>query len=316
MQGRPGTRCITAITVATVVAAVLASAPSSAVEPPVSVLSQPVQYATVGGATLGYRSAGSGPPLVLIPGSSNTMAEWDPRMLDELATSHRVIVFDNRGAGTSTGSVERLTIASMARDTAQFIAGVTSGRADVLGWSMGGFIAQELAIRYPERVRRLVLASTDCGGPGTAPPTERALRILTDPDATQADRLSILFPKNRIGAGVAWSTAIGDAFAANGYQPPNSFTVSPATAQEQSLAAGPRWLGEGRGTCDRLARITQRTLIGAGRRDVVSPSVNHKTLSTGIPRSSVSLYEDAGHAFLFQPGLGFTKVIASFLAAR
>jgi pimeloyl-ACP methyl ester carboxylesterase len=279
----------------------------------VSVLGQPVEFATINGAVLGYRTAGTGRPLILIPGSSNTMAEWDPRLLDALALKHRVIIFDNRGAGTSTGAVEHLTIAMMAEDTAQLIDQVAAGKADVLGWSMGGYIAQELALRHPEAVRRLLLASTDCGGPETTPPTSRALRILTDPNASQADRMSILFPRNRAGAGVAWSATIGAAYAANGYQPEDAFNVSPATEIAQAKAAGRLWLSRDGGTCDRLHLIKQPTFIAAGIYDVIVPAVNHTALLDGIPNSQARVYRNAGHAFLFQPGLRYAQAVSAFL---
>ncbi len=284
--------------------------------PTVSVLSTPVQFASVSGATLGYRVAGSGQPLVLIAGSSNTMAEWDPRMLDQLARTRQVIVFDNRGAGTSTGSVAHLTIAQMARDTAQLIAQVAPQGADVLGWSMGGYIAQELALGAPTRVRRLVLASTDCGGPSTLPPTAAALDTLTNPAATTAQRMAILFPPDQMAAAGAWSAAIGVAYAQSDFQPTHAFEVSAAVAQAQAQAAGPRWLGKGKGTCARLGRIGQPTLIAAGKDDIVVPARNHVALASGIRHRTTRLYSDAGHAFLFQPALGFTDVVAEFLAKR
>jgi pimeloyl-ACP methyl ester carboxylesterase len=278
-----------------------------------SVLGQPVQYVTVDGAALGYRVAGSGRPLVLIGGSSFTMAEWDPVLLDALAAQRRVVIFDNRGAGTSTGSVDALTIARMARDTAQLIELVLGRRADVLGWSMGGYIAQELAIRRPDLVRRLVLASTDCGGPATQGPTKRALGILTNPAATQAQRVSILFPRNRIGAAMLWSGAIGEAYASNGYEPRDAFTVSAETAEAQANAAGPLWLGEGNGTCDRLDQITHDVLLAGGQQDVVVPIANLAALSAGLPHAQSRVHRDAGHAFLFQPGLKFARTVNSFL---
>ncbi len=280
-----------------------------------SVLSQPVHFVEITGATLGYRVAGTGTPLVLIAGSSNTMAEWDPALLDGLARDHRVIIFDNRGAGTSTGSVDHLTIALMAHDTEQLIARIAHGRADVLGWSMGGYIAQKLAIAYPQRVRRLVLASTDCGGSRTLPPKPWALSILMDPDATQEQRLTVLFPKDRLDVGGAWAAALGAAYAADGYQPANAFTVSPETMQAQARAAGPLWLRHGGGTCSHLDRIRQRVLIGAGRRDVIVPVADHLPLLHGIPNSKAMVFDDAGHAFLFQPELGFTKTVSAFLRA-
>jgi pimeloyl-ACP methyl ester carboxylesterase len=282
---------------------------------PASVLLQPIRHTKVNGAVIGYRSGGAGRPLVLIAGSSNTMAEWDPALLDSLAAHRRVIIFDNRGVGTSTGPVGHLTIGMMAHDTQRLIATVARGRADVLGWSMGGYVAQKLAIKYPQRVRRLILASTDCGGPRTLRPKPWALRILTDPDATIQQRLTVLFPADQMAVGQAWLTAISSAFAANHFQPADSFTVSLAAARAQTQAAGQRWLRAGGGTCHALGRITQRVLIGAGRSDVVVPIRNAKRLLIGIPKAQRVRYEDAGHAFLFQPALGFVAAADRFLAA-
>jgi pimeloyl-ACP methyl ester carboxylesterase len=133
--------------------------------------------------------------------------------------------------------VAALTIVQMLRDTAQLIAQVTpSGRADVLGWSMGSYVAQELAINAPRRVIRLILAAGDCGGPATIPPTKRATRILLDPQATQTQRLSILFPPDQMAAGAAWQAAIGEAFAVNHDQPAETFVVSPTTEAAQDVA--------------------------------------------------------------------------------
>lgn len=290
-----------------------ATAPVPRAETGVSVLSQPVQHIDVDGARLGYRVAGRGMPLVLITGSSSTMAEWDPRLIDPLARHHRVIVFDNRGAGTSTGSIDRLTIALMARDTEQLIDKVAGGRADVLGWSMGGYVAQKVAIRYPDRVRRLVLASTDCGGADTIPPKAWALAILTNPAATEEQRLSVLFPPNRAGAGAAWGEAIGAAYAAGGYQPSEAFTVDPHTVAAQNRASGTLWLREGGGTCRHLDRITQPTFVAAGKDDVIVPWRNLRALVHGIEGSTSAVYDDAGHAFLFQPGLRFGEAVHRFL---
>jgi pimeloyl-ACP methyl ester carboxylesterase len=289
--------------------------PAQADSPPApSVLAAPVQTIAVSGAVLGYRVAGTGFPLVLVTGSGSTMAEWDPRMLDQLALTHHVIVFDNRGAGTSTGAVDKLTVALMARDTAQLIALVApGGTADVLGWSMGSYVAQELAITAPSRVQRLVLASADCGGPTTLPPTKQALKILLDPHATAQQRSILLFPANQAAAAGAWGAAIGEAYAAAHYQPSDAFTVRPATMAAQVKASGALWLGKGHGTCSRLGRISQPTLIGLGKQDIVVPAPNHRILMAGIPRATLRSYFDAGHGFLFQPALGFTDAVATFL---
>lgn len=280
----------------------------------VNVLTAPVRFVNVPGARLGYRAAGRGTPIVLIPGSSNTMAEWDSRLLNRLATKHRVIIFDNRGTGTSTGKVDHLTVALMSRDTSALIAQVAGGRADVLGWSMGGYVAQQLAIDFPGRVSRLVLASTNPGSPSTSPPTPAALKVLTNPNATQAQRMSILFPPNQQAAAARWTANIGASFAANHYQPYNSFTIPPATATAQVTAAGTLWLGPGKGVLNKLNRIHQPVLIAAGRLDIVSPIANAGLLAGRLPQAKSVIYTDAGHAFLFQYPDGFGKRVNAFLS--
>ena len=120
----------------------------------------PYKFVQLPGMRAGWRAAGSGRPLVLIPGYGLTAAEWDPDLVTRLAANRRVIVFDNRGVATSSGSVRRLSITQMANDTANLIRALRLGRPDVLGWSMGGYIAQELALRHPRSLRRLVLAGT------------------------------------------------------------------------------------------------------------------------------------------------------------
>jgi pimeloyl-ACP methyl ester carboxylesterase len=116
----------------------------------------PYKFVQLPGMRAGYREAGSGRPLVLIAGYSLTAAEWDPDLVSRLAAHRRVVVFDNRGVAISTGSVRRLSIAQMAGDTANLIRALQLRRPDVLGWSMGGYIAQELALRYPRSLRRLL----------------------------------------------------------------------------------------------------------------------------------------------------------------
>src|SRR5512133_2281366 len=129
------------------------AAPASAQQP---FEPSPIQHVEVNGANLGYRTVGTGPPLVMIMGFSGTMAEWDPALIADLATQHTVVLFDNRGIATSLPSpVRGLTIAKMADDTAGLIDALGLGRPDVLGWSMGGNIAEMLVQRHPDKVNRL-----------------------------------------------------------------------------------------------------------------------------------------------------------------
>jgi pimeloyl-ACP methyl ester carboxylesterase len=176
---------------------------------------------------------------VLIVGYGSTMAEWDPALISGLAAGRRVVVFDNRGAGDSTGSVSHLTVRLMAEDTAGVIEGLKLGRVDVLGWSMGGFIAQELTLERPRLVRRLILASTDPGSTHAIPGKAAAIRTLTDPATTVAELIRILFPPDQSTAAQRWLTAIASQSGATAQE----FTVSAVTKAAQTIATHRLWLG-------------------------------------------------------------------------
>src|SRR3954467_10974503 len=118
--------------------AVVLVAPTASAGARASILQAPVKTAGAGQGKIGYRSVGSGPPLVLIMGLSGTMNAWEPAFVDALAAHHRVIVFDNEGIGRSTLGPGTLTVRRMARDTASLIRALRLRRVDVLGWSMGG----------------------------------------------------------------------------------------------------------------------------------------------------------------------------------
>ena len=272
----------------------------------------PLQTVPVDGATIGYRDinpTAGGTPLVLISGYGLTAAEWDPTFVQTLAQNRRVIVFDNRGMGNSSGPVAGLTVSRMARDTAGLIRALKLGRADVLGWSMGGYIAQRLAIANPSLVRRLVLASTDPGSPHATQPTAAVVKVLTSPSAGPTSLLPVLFPADQQAAGTAWYAEIG--------QQPNltaaDFATPAATMTAQERATASRWYGRGRGTYGQLRRVKAQTWVGYGTEDQIVPPANAKLLLRRIPHVSGHRYADAGHAFLFQDPAAKAAAMAAFL---
>src|SRR4051795_8220249 len=148
-------------------------------------LTAPTKVVKVGKQKVGYRSFGSGRPLVMVMGLDGTMGSWDPTFLDALAAGgHRVVLLDNEGVGRTARLPGNVTIRRMGDTAAGLIARLKLRRPDVAGWSMGGMIAQSLAVRHPRSVRRLVLMATAPGdGKGTAP-TPDALNALTSADPT------------------------------------------------------------------------------------------------------------------------------------
>ena len=145
--------------------------PAAAAPPAWTAATTPTRTMQIGDARIAHRTFGDGPPLVLLQRFRATMDDWDPALLEALSRQHRLILLDYTGAGASTGSA-RTTIDALAGDVADFLSALEVGPADVLGWSLGGMVAQRLALDHPETVRRLVLASTHPGGgPGTAGPS-------------------------------------------------------------------------------------------------------------------------------------------------
>src|SRR6267143_4229454 len=119
---------------------------------------------SVDGAQLVYRRIGKGRPLVVLNGFGATSSDWDPSFIDRLASSNELILLNNRGIGGSTDGGQSFDIATLANDAAHVIETLGFERTSVMGWSMGGFIAQTLAVEYPDRVHKLILLSTDSGG--------------------------------------------------------------------------------------------------------------------------------------------------------
>jgi pimeloyl-ACP methyl ester carboxylesterase len=118
----------------------------------------------VNGAQIAYRRVGNGRPLVVLNGFAATSADWDPSFIDWLAISNELILLDNRGIGHSTDNGQPFDIAQLADDAARMIEMLGIERISLLGWSMGGFIAQTLAVQHPGRINKLILLSTDPGG--------------------------------------------------------------------------------------------------------------------------------------------------------
>jgi len=271
-----------------------------------------VKRARLGSVELAYYERGSGPPLLLNIGSASTMSEWDPALLASLAARRRLIVYDYRGIGLSSRiPAKGLTIETLADDASALLDHLGIERADVLGWSLGGFVAQQIAIRHPERVRRLILAGTNPGGARTVFGPPYAQEIDSDPDATDEEILSVNFPRTREGRAAARAFLDRLEDAAETGESPLDFTV-PRSGYRAQLGAEERWY-ESEANLERLSDLRIPVLVATGRRDLLTPLANSRLIASRIPGARLVAFSGAGHAFLFQDYPRFARLVEEFL---
>jgi pimeloyl-ACP methyl ester carboxylesterase len=256
---------------------------------------------------MAWYERGSGAPLVLLMGTGSTMAEWDPALLRLLARHHRLILFDYPGVGRS-GPWSGTSFGSLAAATAGLLRAIGIREADVLGWSMGGFVAQRLAIEHPGLVSHLILAGTNPGGSEAVLGTPEAQAVDSEPDPSDRDILRELYPPGRRTEGRAFLRRLEQA--SQDGEIPDDFHVSAKTTQAQVAAEDP-WLRSNRN--DRqLAGIPAPTLAAAGARDPVVPAVNLRRIADRVPGARLMVFPGA-HAFLFQSRRSFAHAVDEFL---
>jgi pimeloyl-ACP methyl ester carboxylesterase len=274
---------------------------TSPVPDTVSITSVPVRTVATKLGTVAYRVIGNGPPLVLIMGYGGTMETWDPRVVNALAQRYRVVIFDNAGLGETQALAAPLSIDAMANQTSALITALGLGRPDVLGWSMGTMIAQALAVLHPDQVDRLVLCASYPGDGTTVRPAQQAVNALNQ-GGQQA--LAVLFPADQTAARNAYLAAT------------SSYPAAPAVPADVVAAQGHAidawWAGQDPAGA-RTASITAPTFIADGAVDQLDPAVNSRTLAGLIPGAKLTLFPDAGHAFLFQDQAAFVPQVESFL---
>jgi pimeloyl-ACP methyl ester carboxylesterase len=269
-----------------------------------------VAEARVAGTTVAWAAVGSGAPLLLLNGTGSPMAEWDPDLLSALATGRRVIVFDYLGLGLSGPAPGRISMRAMARMAAQLIRALHLGRVDVLGWSMGGFIAQQLARHHPVLVRRLVLAATNPGGPHTVLGPRWVQRADSDPHGGISTYLRTNYPDTRAAqsAGRAFIRRLRHAARTGAYP----VERVPARTYRAMVRAEDPWLRHSANAKD-LASLANPSLVITGRRDVITPPANSRFLARHLPEAQLTLVPGCGHSFLFQRPRTVARRVLAFL---
>jgi pimeloyl-ACP methyl ester carboxylesterase len=270
------------------------------------------QTVNVGGVPYAYRSLGkpSGTPLVLVNRFRGTMDEWDPAFLDHVAAGRHVIIFDNAGVARSGGEAPA-RMGDWARNAAGFIEALGYRQVDVLGFSFGGLVAQELTLQRPELVRKLIIVGSGAGYVEGANLRARAIEVATKPVNTDEDFLYLFFKDTPT------SQAAGRSHLARLRLRPDAFSerVSEKTWKAMLSAGGDV------GTPDtsllrRVGAIRQPVLIANGNEDVMIPTYQSYALAQAIPNARLIVYPDSGHAFLFQYPREFGDEVLRFLGTE
>ena len=254
---------------------------------------------------MAYRSVGTGPTIVLIMGFGGSQNNWTPSFIAGLARTHRVITFDNAGIGGTSPLPAPLTVTAMAEQSAALLTALHTGAVDILGWSMGGTIAQALAVTHPALVSRLVLAATYPGDGTATPPTAPTVRRLTASVTDPAAALPLLFPASALAGEEQYVAGILS------WAHSDPATPAAVAAQAPALTS---WQKGTEPAGRRNALIAVPTLVADADHDLLTPPTNASTLAKLIPGAQKVVYPAAGHAFLFQLQAQFLARVATFLA--
>lgn len=263
----------------------------------------------VGGIQLHYHVYGEGEPLLLIVGYGGSSANLTPEYVASFARTFRVITFDNRGTGQSDRFDGPTSIEEMADDAAGLLDVLGIGRAHVMGTSMGGYIAQELALRHPEKVAGLVLGCTHPGRPHMVEPTPEVLAMIApdvgvglDPREARRRSFPAQYTPEFIAANRDFLESVIDR--ASAYPTP----IATRARQMEAIRA---W----KGSHDRRHKLTAPTLIITGERDVLIVPENARILHERIDGSGLHVIKDAAHMFQHSHPEETVRVVTEFLAS-
>lgn len=265
---------------------------------------------SVEGTRFAYRELGprGGVPLVLLNHWGAVLDNFDPRIVDGLAATHHVIAIDYRGIGLSGGSAPR-TIDEMARDVIAMIRAMGFGSIDLLGFSLGGFVAQDVVLKAPSLVRKLILTGTGpAGGEGIARVGAISWPLIIKGLLTFRDPKTYLFftgtPNGRASARDFLARLSERKTGRDKGPSPRAFL--------RQLAAIQAW---GRQTPQDLGRIKIPVLVANGDKDIMVPTANSADLASRIQGAELVIYPDAGHGGIFQNHAQFVQKALGFLAA-
>ena len=272
----------------------------------------PTRTIAAGGVEFAYRELGTdnpGTPVVFLIHLAAVMDNWDPRVVDGFAAKHRVITFDNRGVGASSGA-PAASMEEMARDAIQFIKAMGLDQVDLFGFSMGGMIAQEIVLMAPQLVRKMIITGTGpAGGEGISKVARVTYLDMIRGWLTFQDPKQFLF-FTRTPAGIRAGKEFLQRLKERSEDRDKAITVAALQAQLKALR---QW---GAKKPADLSTVHHPVLVANGDSDRMVPSRNTRDLAQRLPNSDLIIYPDSGHGAVFQFHADFVPKALAFLSRQ
>jgi pimeloyl-ACP methyl ester carboxylesterase len=286
-------------------------------------LNTPVKKVHVGDIDIGYKMLGKGEPILLFNGASDNMNAWDEAFLKGLSSNHTVIVFDQRGIANTTIGSKSYSYQQLADDSAGLLDALKISKADVMGYSLGSYLAQQLTITYPNKVNSLILVGSSCGGKDHTPKPPEFIKLQSDVVNKSLNNVSISLGEMKAlvsaSLGEEWIRLHPDSV-----NIPENITslqqlkpgLPPEVANNQNNVGkhwedNPNWSG----TCDELAKLAKPTLVITGTDDnQYQPHVNSLKIVEKIPGAWLVQIKDAGHAVMDQYPEVIGRILSTFLS--
>jgi pimeloyl-ACP methyl ester carboxylesterase len=278
----------------------------------------PVKRVHVGDIDIAYKTFGKGEPILLVSGAGGDMNAWDPSTLRVLSSNHTVIVFDNRGVGNTTTGSKPFSIQQFANDTAGLLDALKIRKADVLGYSMGSFVAQQLTVTNPEKVNRLILVAASCGGKEGIPQSPQLQKMASDVTNKFINNISVSQEemKSLISAtlGPGWIRLNPESLETIPEAKDLFDSITPNNNLKQIKAIQSWFATNWSGICSQLTKISNPTLVIIGTDDVTVPTANSLVIAGKIPGAWLVQIKDAGHAIQSQYPDKINRVLQTFLS--
>lgn len=267
------------------------------------------KFIEAGGTKYAYRELGnqSGTPVLMLSPLGSSLDDWDPAVTNGIAQNYKVILVDLDGVGASTGTTPN-NIADMAKSATTFIKAMGLKKVNLLGFSLGSFIAQQIALTEPELINKMILTGT---GPKGAVGLSNLTNLLAAGAGLTPEQNFLFFGFTKSDASIKAGTASWNRVHER------TTDRDPAVSQESAGAAVQAvlgWAQPNAAALDELKQVTIPVLIAQGKEDLPVPVENAINMSQHLPNARLVVYPDAAHAALFQNADAFVKEVVGFLA--